>query len=109
MKTFYETLVEQTEQGAFGKSKKLQYAVKLNDVSRNDFLTLAISRRIQDGKIARDFQDEATHVEISAPGKDSLGAVKKWVEQNKPKEFFAKWMLDSHAFGKSFTVDLYYK
>ena len=52
------------------------------------------------------FKQNAKLVVIGSKGKATFAAVKKWVKENNPKEYFAKWRCDS-PLHKDDCVDIY--
>lgn len=52
------------------------------------------------------FQQQAKLVTIGSKLKPTFATVKKWVRENKPKQYFAKWRGDSPLY-KDDCVDMY--
>ncbi len=52
------------------------------------------------------FKQKAKLVVIGSKGKATFATVKKWVKENNPKEYFAKWRCDS-PLHKDDCVDIY--
>ena len=110
MNTNQEDLISTTEAGDppfFGSDSEFSYAVKINGID-NKFPTMSFGRALPYIRQAKEFEKSAKSDEVNAKGKSTLAAVKSWVKDNKPSEFFAKWRKDS-KFYKDDGVTIYYK
>ena len=75
----------------FGKKVDgFHWAVKIDGVD-NTFPTMPFGRRLDDEKKAREFSSKAKTAYVGAKGKDGMASVKKWIKENNPSQFFAKW------------------
>jgi RecG-like helicase len=90
-----------------GKDKNKSYAIKIKDVD-DHFFTLPLGRQIEDRKKISNFKKEAKKESISCKGRATLSAVRKWIKENKPAQFFASWQSDS-TFYKDDVVEIYVK
>lgn len=88
-------------------SGKTNYAVKINGIE-NDFPTMPFGRQIEYLKKVREFKDSAKKGTVGAKGKATMPAVKSWVKENNPSEFYATWQKDSSSY-KDDSVTIYFK
>ena len=93
---------------AFGTSDGSSYAVQINNLDSNDFPSQPFGRQMDDMKKVREWQKTAKKGYAGAKGKATLPAVKKWVKENQPSEFYAKWKADSGSW-KDDSVEIFYK
>lgn len=93
---------------SFGRVDKFNYAVKIDTLDSNDFYTQILGRQLEDLKKVKDWQKDAKIAYIGAKGKSTMTAVKQWVKDNNPKEFYAHWQADSN-FYKDDSVKIAYK
>jgi len=93
---------------SFGKAGKNNYAVKIESLDRNDFYNQSFGRQLDDLRKIKEWKKEAKIGDADAKGKATLSAVKKWIKENKPKEFYASWQADSSNY-KDDSVEIYYK
>lgn len=61
----------------------------------------------RDYKEVAEFTKTAKKGYVGAKGKATMPAVKKWVRENKPSQFYAKWKADSSMW-KDDTVEIWY-
>jgi RecG-like helicase len=90
-----------------GKDNNKNYAIRINNVN-DHFFTLPFGRQIEDRKKISNFKKEAKKENISCKGKATLTAVRKWIKENKPAQFFASWQSDS-SYYKDDVVEIYVK
>ena len=118
MKTFREWLVEKeaeelneakVEKPYFGlnDTKKKNYAVQINGIE-NDFPSKPFGQQIDAMKKIKEFKTNAKSTRVDAKGKATMAAVKEWVKENKPSEFFASWEKDSSSY-KDDSVEIFFK
>ena len=115
MKTFREWLNEKelneakVEKPYFGlnDTKKKNCAVQINGIE-NDFLTKPFGQQIDAMKKLKEFKTNAKSTRVDAKGKPTMAAVKEWVKENKPSEFFASWEKDSSSY-KDDSVEIFFK
>lgn len=93
--------------GFTGKNGKYNYAFKIEGVDP-DFLGQPFGRQIDSLKAIQEFKKGAKSYHVGAKGKASLGAVKKWLSEEKPSQFYAQWEADSSNY-KDDSVQVYYK
>ena len=93
---------------SFGKTKDMSYAVQIDSLDSNDFYTQAFGRQISDLKKADEFIKTAKKGYVDGKGKATLPAVRKWVKENQPSEFYAKWKSDSSWY-KDDSIEIFYK
>jgi hypothetical protein len=103
-------LGEGKKKAAFGtnKSDKFSYAVNIPLLDNNDFINMPFGRQIDDAKKVMEWKKDAKKGYVSAKGKATLPAVKKWIKENNPSEFYAKWPMDSGSY-KDDSVEIFYK
>lgn len=94
---------------AFGKAEGFSFAVNVDSLDSNEFLTQSFGRGLSDRKKISEFINTAKKHYIGAKGKPTMSAVKAWVKDNgKDIQFFAKWKSDSQ-FNKADVVEIYVK
>ena len=112
MKTFKilmeEVLNEKGKKPAFGNSEGKSYAVQINSLDSNEFFKQPFGRRLSDLRKAVAFSKEAKSAHVGAKGESTMKAVKKWVKDMKPSEFYASWQSDS-SYYKDDSVQIFYK
>ena len=74
----------------------------------NEFYTQSFGRQTADLKKVREFKETAKKDHISAKGKATMSAIKEWVKNNHPSEFYANWKQDSSSY-KDDVVEIWYK
>ena len=93
----------------FGTVDKMNYAVQLNSaVGGNGFPGRGFGGVVDNRNVIKEFKNTAKKAWVGAKGKPTLPAVKKWVKENKPSEFYASWKADSSMW-KDDSVEIYYK
>jgi hypothetical protein len=90
----------------FGTAEGFSYAVRL-DGTDNDFLKLPFGRQLDGHRAAKQFQETAQTAYVGCKGRSSLAAVRAWVRENKPAQFFARWKADSPTW-KDDSVEISY-
>jgi hypothetical protein len=90
----------------YGKNEKMQYAFKVDGVP-SDYYKLPFGRQIEHAKTIREFKENATSHHVGAKGRATLAAVKEWVKETKPSQFYACWQADS-SFWKNDCVEVCY-
>jgi hypothetical protein len=90
-----------------GKSDGFNWAVKIDGVD-NQFPTYSFGRRLDDQRKAVEWAKTAKTAYADAKGKATMGAVRKWIKEVRPSEFFAKWEPDSSSY-KNDSVEISYK
>jgi len=83
------------------------YAYKVEGVN-TDFHTMPFGRQLDDMRKIREFMEGATSYHVGCKGKASLSAVRQWIKERKPTQFYAKWRADS-ANWKDDSVEIFYK
>ncbi len=91
-----------------GRSDGTSYAVKVDSLSSNDFLSQPFGRQLDDMKKLRAWKETASKAHAGAKGKSTMPAVRRWVRENKPAEFYARWKSDGPMW-KDDSVEIYYK
>lgn len=91
----------------FGADSKFSYAVEVSGVSK-DFFKQPFGRQMDDMKKLKEFMSSAKKTHVGAKGKSTMAAVKKWVKEAKPSQYYAKWQSDSANY-KDDSVEVYYK
>ena len=59
-------------------------------------------------KKLKEFKTNSKSTRVDAKGKATMTAVKEWVKENKPSEFFASWQKDSSSY-KDDSVEIFFK
>jgi len=93
---------------AIKKHEQFNHAVKIDALQSNFFFEQPFGRRINDMRYIDNWKKEAKKAYVGAKGKATLAAVKRWIRENKPTEFFAHWRADC-ATWKDDVVEIYYK
>ena len=83
-----------TQAGKFGTNDGFTWAVRVDGID-NEFFKQPFGRRLDDQKKAVAFAETAKKTHIGAKGKSTLAAVRAWVREEKPKQFYASWRSDS--------------
>ena len=100
-------LEEAKSKGFIGKIDGKNYAVLIDGApqltSGSNFGDLA---RLN--KVLRTWKEDAKTDHVGAKGKATLAAVKKWVKENNPSEYWATWTPDSSHY-KDDVVKIMYK
>jgi len=107
--SFNESLEEaRGKKPAFGTSDGFSYAVNIPTLDSNEFLKMPFGRQLDDSRKVGEWKKTAKKAYVGAKGKGTLPSVKKWVKENKPSEFYAKWKMDSSSW-KDDSVEIFYK
>ena len=93
---------------AFGTSDGFSYAVNIPTLDSNEFLKMPFGRQLDDSRKVGEWKKTSKSTHVGAKGKGTLPSVKKWVKENKPSEFYAKWKMDSSSY-KDDSVEIFYK
>lgn len=85
------------KKASFGivNSEKRTYAVKINNIDNNDFFKLSFGRGLDDRRKVDIFQQKANSIYVKTWQGSSLAAIKSWIKEFKPAEFYASWTADS--------------
>jgi len=89
------------------KTAKLSWAVKVAGLYRQDFHSQPFGHQISDLNKVRAFQQTAKKYHVGAKHKATLTAVKQWLKDNKPAQFYACWRSDSPWY-KDDSVEIWY-
>ena len=96
------------EKACYGTVDGVSYAFRVDGVDGGDFFGLPFGRRLDTTKKLIAFQDRAKHVEYAdAKRKSALQAVKEWVKENKPSQFFAIWTSETDFYHDD-SVEIFY-
>lgn len=92
----------------FGSHGGFSYAVKVDGID-NEFFKLSFGQQLDHQKKANFLKShpEIKVEHVGAKGKATLAAVKQWVKEAKPTQFFAKWQSDSDYY-KDDVVQVYF-
>lgn len=93
---------------AFGTVDGMSYAVNVGSLDSNDFFKQPFGRQIDDMKRLRLWMETAKKGYAGAKGRATMPAVKRWVRENQPAEFYARWKADSSMY-KDDSVEIHYK
>jgi hypothetical protein len=89
-----------------GQQGDFSYAIKIDGVDPH-FLSQPFGRQEESWVAIRTFRVSAKKYYVNAKGKSTIAAVKRWVKEEKPSQFFAKWRSDSSNW-KDDSVEVYY-
>jgi hypothetical protein len=92
---------------SFGTAEKKNYAVQINALDSNEFYKQSFGRSWDDRKRVDKFIDTAHTQYIDTKGMPTKKAVRDWVKNVKPDQFYASWTSDS-KFYKDDNVKIYY-
>lgn len=81
--------------GLYNLDQSLNVVMKIEGVTPSDLRAI------------HEFKKSAKKGWVGAKGKPTLPAVKKWIKDNKPDQYYAKWEQDS-SFYKDDSVEIYY-
>lgn len=109
MKSFKEFILTEAKKpkAFFGKGGDFTYAVSIDGID-NTFPTQPFGRVMKDIKAAEEFKKDAKSDFVGSKGKATLPAVRAWVKENSPTEFYAKWKSDSSHY-KDDSIQIWYK
>lgn len=82
------------------------YVVKIDGVDP-EYYTKPIGMQTDAWKKIEEFKASAKKYYVGAKGRSTLKAVKDWIKESKPKQYFAQWRKDSQ-FYKEDSVEVYY-
>lgn len=106
-----EVISEAKVAGGFvGTGGKFNYAIKINGVDGERLAggnfgeTITLNKMM---KKAKESGNEFKKEHIDAKGKGTLPAVKTWLKEKKPSQFYAKWQKDSSSY-KDDSVEIKY-
>jgi hypothetical protein len=99
-------LNEGTKKPHFGSAEKFNYAYSVDGV-QDGFETQIFGRQLDSLRKVREFTNNAKKYDVNAKGINTMTAVKNWVKEFKPKEFYARWQKDSSNY-KDDSVEVYY-
>lgn len=89
------------------KADGFNYAVQIDGLD-NEFPSYPFGRQLSDIKKLKEWKKDAKKGYVGAKGKATMTAVKAWIKDNKPSEFYAKWKPDSSSY-KDDSVEIFYK
>lgn len=92
----------------FGNNCGHNYAVKINNLESNEFFRLPFGRQLPDLRKVEAFCKECKTTHVGAKGKATMSAVRKWIKEWSPTEFYAQWRKDSSDY-KDDSVKLFFK
>lgn len=92
---------------SFGNDGEYNYAFRVESVEA-EFYRRPFGRRLDSIRKAEAFCRRAVKYSIDCKGggKPTMSCVKKWVKENKPSQFYAKWKMDSSCY-KDDSVTIY--
>lgn len=85
----------------------MNYAVNVESLDSNEFFRQPFGRQLGDMKKLRSWMETARKGYVGTKGKATMPAVKRWVRENRPTEFYAKWKADSSMY-KDDSVEIYW-
>lgn len=103
-----QTLAEaKQDKGFVGTVDKMNYAVKIDGFDSSRMKGANFGVLVDLNRPLKAFKVEAKKVRIDAKGKATLASVKKWIKENNPSQYFAKWQPDSSNY-KDDSVEIFY-
>lgn len=90
-----------------GNVGRTSYAIKIEGIDPS-FLKRPFGRQLDDFDKIKEWKKSSKSTHVRAKGKATLAAVKRWVKDTRPKEFYAKWTADSSDW-KNDSVEIFYK
>lgn len=90
-----------------GKSEGFNYVVKVNGID-NSFPTKIFGHTLEDRRKLAEWKKDAMTHWVGAKHKATLAAVKKWIKEAQPSEYYTSWRMDS-PFYKDDCVEVFYK
>lgn len=104
----FEDLTEKKKQ-FIGNADGFSWAVKLDGINP-EFPKEPFGRQIDGLRRSRVFvkEPDTKSYHVGAKGKSTLAAVRAWVKETKPSEFYARWKSDSSIY-KDDSVEIFYK
>lgn len=91
---------------SFGSSGEFNYAVKIDSLESNDFYERPFGRQLEDLKKVKNFKEESEKKFIGSKGIPTIKAVKEWIKENNPEQFYAQWRKDTKHY-KSDVVEIW--
>ena len=89
------------------KTPRTSWAVKVDGLSANDFLSLPFGRQMADAKKVQEFKATAKTYHVGAKHRATVAAVREWIKERNPSQFFASWPSDSPQY-KDDSVQVWY-
>ncbi len=90
---------------AFGEAKGYKYAVKIDGVDGKRYIN-SFKEQVAKKSIVDKFLRNARKGYVDAKGKSTMAAVKRWVKENNPSQYYAKWR--EGAGYKDDVIEIYY-
>lgn len=87
----------------FAENGQFYYATNLDGFRLIHTQTFSIEAK----KLVEAFKEKSTATYIDCKGKSTIGCVKRWVKENKPKVYFAEWLKDT-PYHKEDSVKIHY-
>jgi hypothetical protein len=81
--------------------------VKIKGVDK-EFYKAPFGRQLEDLKKVKAFIETAKSYYVGAKGRGTLAAVKQWIKETSPSEYYAKWKKDSSNY-KDDSVQVFYR
>ena len=107
-KELFTEELQESDNAFIGKSDGKNFAVKIEGFDNMSLKGGNFGTQVKLNKFLKPFRAEAKETRIASKGKATLAAVKAWVKENQPSEFFAKWTPDSSSY-KDDSVKIIYK
>ena len=99
-------VIEVKSKATFGHGDGFTWAYSVDGVER-DLHTMPFGRALDGMRKLKSFADSAKVSWVDAKHKPTLSAVKAWVKDNNPSQFYAKWKSDSSTY-KDDSIEIYY-
>ena len=92
---------------SIAKTAERSWAVLVMGLERQDYLAQPFGRQLDDARRVAAFKASAKRTHVGAKGRATLAAVRCWVRENAPSQFFAAWPSDS-AHYKDDAVEIWF-
>ena len=99
-------MTNKQRKSGFGVVDGQAFAVRVDGVP-SDFFRQPFGRQLEARAKLKAFVGSAKSFHVGAKGKATLGAVRRWVKEAKPSQFYARWTADSGSW-KDDSVQVFY-
>jgi hypothetical protein len=91
----------------FANCNNINCLIKIKNIPK-DFNSLPFGRQIEYNSIFSAWKKEAESTHVGCKHKASLSAVRRFLKEVKPKEYYARWQKDTN-YSKADSVEVFYK
>jgi len=89
-----------------GSNKDFNYVYCVDGIE-DEYWAKSFGQQLDDLKIIKKFKASAKKESVGTKGKATLTAVKNWIKEHNPKQYWANWQKDSTSY-KDDVVDIWY-